>query len=127
MWSLERVEKYECSLLKRMERAVAQLNAIGEAVTPRVVGNIVHLPFDQLDDYPLVKARLQQILYEYHRNLEWQERQYKEEIIQRINRAVNDQLAQGKKVTKQAILKLINHTHYQVRKYPRVISLLDQL
>ncbi len=94
MWSLERVEKYECSLLKRMERAVAQLNAIGEAVTPRVVGNIVHLPFDQLDDYPLVKARLQQILYEYHRNLEWQERQYKEEIIQRINRAVNDQLAQ---------------------------------
>lgn len=52
----------EKELLERVEQAIEQLRKEGEPILPRTVALIAHFPLQKLDDYPRVKARLQQIL-----------------------------------------------------------------
>ena len=56
----------EEELLERMEQAIEQLRKEGEPILPRSIALIAHFPLRKLDDYPRVKAWLQDILHKSH-------------------------------------------------------------
>ncbi|MGH2493666.1 MAG: helix-turn-helix domain-containing protein [Ktedonobacteraceae bacterium] len=122
-----RVEQHEKVLLKQMEQALQQLEAAGESVLPRTVAMMIHLPLQRLDDYPLIKARFQQVLDEYNRNQAWRWQQREEEAVGRLHQAIQTLEARGKAVTQHALLALAQLTLAQANKYPRVKSLLEKV
>ncbi len=121
-----RAERQEQELLERMEQAIKELEAVGEPVLPRAVGMMIQLPFQRLDDYPRLKARLQQILDEEVRKQEWQKQQREEEFAQLLQQAISARKAQGKAITPTALLKITRLSKTEASKYPRVQTILDQ-
>jgi len=121
-----RAERQEQELLERMERAIKELEAAEEPVLPRTVGMMIQLPFQRLDDYPRLKARLQQILDEYQRNQEWQKQRREEEFAARLQQTISTREAQGKAITHNVLLKMACLSKTEARKYPRVQTILAQ-
>jgi len=119
----QRLQREE-DLIRQIEEATIVLKTQDKPIIPRSIGNIIHLPFHQLDEYPLVKARLRQIVEQSDGGQSGQILSTEDELVQRVQMAVELLKADGKKVTPRSISHYIQVPLPQLRLFPGVNKML---
>jgi len=122
---LKRNQEKEEELILKVEVAIQELEASHHPVTRRAIGSIIGKKLEQLMIYPRLEALLQQKVKWPQRRQE-QVRTHEEDLLIRVEMALQQLEALGKAKTLHAVGKLVGVSSSNFKLYPRVRDLLMQ-
>ncbi len=124
-YGLKKNQVKEEELLLKVEIAIRELEAAHQPVTQRAIGRIVGKRPEKLKSYARVKALLEQRV-NWPQIQQEQARSYEDDLFTRVEIALQQLEALGKKKTLHAVGQLVGVSSTNFRLYPRVRDLLMQ-
>lgn len=115
----------EEALFGQVETVLAELEALGVMVTQRAICERIGRVPSILMQYPRVKALVRQKASRYHRYQRGSV-QLEEELLQEVEGAITDLVDCGEAVTQKAVVSRVKRSEEVLKRYPRVMALLEQ-
>lgn len=124
--SPEMRQKHEDELVRRIQLAVETLKAQGRPLLQQAVCELVGMSLTALSHYPRTKTALSWVAQEQPWDIQRQNQRREQELILRVEQAIDSLQAEGKRVTKRAIANQVGMTARRLGYYPQVEALLTQ-
>lgn len=110
-----------------VEAAIQHLEKQGYPLTRRNIRNLVGMEATKLWDYPRMFSMLSMRPRKHEHQSQSEKIEHEEEIIKRVEQAIEQIKARGVRVTQQRIADLVGMTRSALVAYPRVKVRLEQL
>ena len=116
----------EDDLVIKVERAIAQLQSMGQPITQRAIKKIVEVDVPILLTYPRVNALLKQVTSIYHADSQRAEQALlsEDELAAKVEKAVEQLERIEKPVTQRAVSAIIGVPASSLYYYPKVIAFI---
>jgi transcriptional regulator with XRE-family HTH domain/uncharacterized protein YqgV (UPF0045/DUF77 family) len=118
----------EDELLEKVKLALDKLETMGDRLSTQAVSRMVGVSPGTLSYYPRVRALITEQITQKHQKHQTRQRQQREaELIKNVTQAVETLTANGAKITQLAICDIVKVSPAQLKRYPQVKLLLDQV
>jgi transcriptional regulator with XRE-family HTH domain len=116
----------EDELVSKVVGAIAQLQLLGQPITRRAICKIVGVKVSVLLTYPRVNALLMQVTSIYHEDRRRAEQAIlsEDELVAKVEKAVEQLESLGKSVTQRAVSAMIGIPASSLYYYPKVIAFI---
>ena len=126
LYQLQQFALREEQLLRRMEDAIAELEARGKPFTQRELCEMVGKSRSGLRKYPRVNALLEQKITRHHVYQRRRGQPEEEELVQRVKQAIIDLTDRGEHITPRKVAHIVKISREVLMRYPQVVVLLEQ-
>jgi hypothetical protein len=117
----------ENELIAKLEAAIKKLEISGLQITQQTVCGMADIQFRALRNYTRAKSFLVDSVKGHQALLLEEFLSFEEELVVKVERAIQQLEAQGEPVTKKAVAKIIGMSPTTLYHYPRLITLLEQI
>jgi len=126
LYQLQQFALREEQLLRRMEAAIAELEALGKPLTQSELCEMVGKSRSALRQYPRVNAFLEQKITRHHVYQRRREQPEEEELVRRVKVAIGDLSDDGEHITADKVARKVKISPEVLMHYPQVVVLLEQ-
>src|SRR2546421_3941955 len=116
----------ERELTERLHEVMPQLQALGKPITVRIISQLVGVTPQGLQHYPELKALWEQTTRVLRAEWEERRRQYEDQLIEQVQKAIATLLELGRYPSQEAIAQLVHMSAGGLRYYPRVRALMKE-
>jgi transcriptional regulator with XRE-family HTH domain len=114
----------EEEMVDRVQQAIQRLKHLNKPVTQRIISKMINVARPRLNNYPLVKALLEQEVANARTYRERQRELLQEEVFEQVRSAIGRLESLGAPVTQKAICEIVGMTPPGLKGFPKVKELL---
>lgn len=126
IYQLQQFALREEQLLRRMEAAITELDALDKPFTQSKLCEMVGMSRPGLRKYPRVNALLEQKITRHHVYQRRRVQPEEEELVQRVKEVIIDLTDRGEHITPSKVARKVKISRNVLVQYPLVVLLLEQ-
>ena len=126
LYQLQQFALREEQLLRRMEAAIAELEALGKPLTQRELCEMVGKSRAAIRQYPRVNTVLEQSITRHDVYQRHREQPAEEEMVLRVKEAMSGRSDHAERITVYSVARKVKISPEVLMQYPQVVVLLEQ-
>jgi uncharacterized protein YifE (UPF0438 family) len=126
IYQLQQFALREEQLLRRMENAIEELEALDKPITQGELCEMVGKSRSALRQYPRVNGLLEQKITRHHIYQRRRDQPEEEDLVQRVREVIIDLTNRGEHLTPRKVARKVKIHREVLMQYPQVVLLLEQ-